>query len=150
VSGLCADTAAILKEGHVPDIMIAIFDGPMRSHGTGELLGGRSRLAGIERDLVGFVPKTGFGVLVPSQAGDASDGKDQPGPVGADAIIDSEGFHRPMLLAAMLFAIDGFVAVERQIGVGNGPQGVEQLRLVGLDLDKQEVPALFGYFKGFF
>jgi len=55
-----------------------------------------------------------------------------------------------MLLAAMLFAIDGFVAVERQIGVGNGPQGVEQLRLVGLDLDKQEVPALFGYFKGFF
>jgi hypothetical protein len=55
-----------------------------------------------------------------------------------------------MLLAAMLFAVDGFVAVERPIGVRNGPQGVEQLRLVGLDLDEQEVPALFRYFKSFF
>lgn len=50
--------------------MIPVFNTPVVADGGGELLGGGSHLADVERDLIGGMPEAGFGVLALGEAGD--------------------------------------------------------------------------------
>lgn len=150
MAGLGSDSAVVLEEADVSDVMAAVFDPPMIADRGADDGGGQACLAGVERDLVGLVPKARLGVLVPSEAGDAGDGDDQAVPVWSQAPGDIEGLDPPMLLAAMAVAIDGFGAVGGGLGGADRLGRVEQGRLVRLDLDDEEVPGVLGGLKCFF
>ena len=67
-----------------------------------------------------MAPETGFGDLVPGEAGDAGGGDDQAVPVGSEAAGDVEGLDQAMLLSAMTVALDGLGAVGGRLGGADG------------------------------
>lgn len=107
MSWLFADSAGVFVKGYIPDIVVSVFYAPMVANGVGVFLGGQRDLADVVGDLVGGVPEAGFGILVPSQTGDAGGGDDQAVPVRADTTGKAEDFNVAMLLAAMALAVDG-------------------------------------------
>jgi hypothetical protein len=70
------------------------------------------------------MPETGFGVLVPGEAGDAGGGDDEAVPVGSEATGDIEGLDQTMLLAAMPVTLDGLGAVDGRLGGADRFQGI--------------------------
>ena len=149
-SRFCADSAVIFEEGHVTNIMAAVFNAPVRADGDPGGGCGHRRLAGIKRGFGSRVPKTGFGVFAPGQARHLGGGDDQTIPTGPEPTADIEGFDETMLLAAVFIAVDGFDAVgSRQCGA-EGFDRVVQALLVVLDLGDQDVSGIPGRFKRFF
>ena len=144
-----SDAAQVFEEADIADVVAAVFDAPMvadRGAGGGR---GQADLAGVDGCLAGLAPETGFGDLVPGEAGDAGGGDDQAVPVGSEASGDVEGLDQTMLLAAMTVALDGLGAVSGRIGVANRFQFLVEDPLVGFDLGDQEVSAIAGGFKSF-
>ena len=115
-----------------------------------ERLGAEGDLAGVEGDFLGFVPESGLGILVPSQAADAGGVDDQAVPLGAEPALDIEGFDFAGLMAAVAPGIDAFEAVDRRLGGGDALERGQQGRLVGLDLGEQGVAAVTGRLECFF
>lgn len=150
MSWLVSDAAVVLEEADVADVVAAVFDPPMLTDGCTDSGGGQIDLTGVERYLVGIVPKAGFGVLVPGEAGDPGDGDDQAVPLGAEAAGDVEGLDPAMLLSAMTVALDGFGTVDGGLGGTERHQLVMERRLVGLDLDDEEVSGVPGRLECFF
>src|SRR5512134_2625677 len=145
-----SNAAQIFEEGDVADVVAAVFDAPVladRRTGGGR---GQSDLAGIDGYLVGLAPKTGLGVLVPGEAGDAGGGDDQAVPVGCEAAGDIEGLDQTMLLSAMPVALDALGAVGGRLGGADRAQGFVEDLLVGFDLGDQETSRIAGGLKRFF
>lgn len=112
VAGLGPDTALVFEEGNVADVVASLFDAPMLSDcGAGDG-SGQVDLAGVEGGFLRFVPKAGFGVLVPSQAGDPGDGGDQAVPSGTEATGDVEDLDPAVFLAAMATSVGGLGAAQ--------------------------------------
>src|SRR5512134_3345617 len=139
-----SNAAQIFEEGDVADVVAAVFDAPVladRRTGGGR---GQSDLAGIDGYLVGLAPKTGLGVLVPGEAGDAGGGDDQAVPVGAEAAGDVEGFDHAVLLSAMPVALDGLGTVGGRLGGADRVEGFVEDLLVGFDLSDLEISRIAG------
>ena len=71
--------------------MIAVLDGPVGSDGGCGLGGGQDSLTSVEGDFLGLVPEAGFGILVPSQPGDARHRDDKVAPLFVEAARNVEG-----------------------------------------------------------
>ena len=130
--------------------MAPIFNAPVVSDRLAECLGTEGDLAGVEGNLLGFVPEAGLRVLVPGQSGDAGGVDDQAVPLGAEFALDVEGLDFAGLMAAMAPGIDAFEAVGRRLGGGDALERGQQGRLIGLDLGEQGVAAVAGRLKDFF
>ena len=115
-----------------------------------ERLGTESDLAGVEGDVLGRVPETGLGVLVPGQAGDTGSADDQAVPLGVKLAPDVEGLDLTGLVAAVALGIDAPEALGRGPSGGDGLKRGQQGRLVGLDLSEQRVAGVAGGLKGLF
>jgi hypothetical protein len=72
-AGPLPDPTVVLAQGHIPNVMIAIFNSPVRANGAGEGLGIEADLAGVIADLLARRPQAGPGVLLEGQARDAGD-----------------------------------------------------------------------------
>jgi hypothetical protein len=99
------------------------------------------------------MPKARFGVLVPSQAGDAGGSDDQAIPVRAgraDTTGNVKDIDVAMLLAAMALAVDGSETIDSRLAGGDAAQRLQQVQLVALDLCQQGISAAFRRLKGFF
>ena len=147
---LDASSAGVLTERDISDVMTAIFNAPVVSDCLAECLGAEGDLAGVEGDLLGFVPEPGLCVLVPGQAADASGLDDQAVPLGIEPVPDVEGLDLAGLMAAVALGIDAPEALDRRLGCGDVLERGQQGRLVGLDLGEQGVAAVAGRLKGFF
>ena len=147
---LDAGSAGVFAERDVADVMAPIFNAPVVSDRLAERLGAEGDLAGVEGDLLGFVPEPGLGVLVPGQAGDAGGVDDQAVPLGVELALDVEGLDLAGFMAAVAPGIDALEALGRRLGGGDVLERGQQGRLVGLDLGEQGVAAVAGRLKGFF
>lgn len=96
------------------------------------------------------MPETGFGIFVPSEAGDPDGGGDQAVPLRPEAAGDVEDVDPPVLVPAMALAVEGFGAVGRRLAGSDGLERVVQGLLIALDLDDQVIPAVSGRLKCFF
>ena len=150
MSGIDAGTAGVFAERDVPDVMAPIFNAPVVSDRLSERLGGERDLAGVEGDLLGFMPEAGLCVLVPSQASDAGGLDDQAVPLGVEFALDIEGFDQAVFLTAVALAVDGFEAPGRRLVGGDALERRQQDWLVGLDLGEQGVAAVTGRLECFF
>jgi hypothetical protein len=92
--GLCR--IRLLAQGHIPNVMIAIFNTPVRADGAGEGLGVETDLAGVAADLLARRPQAGAGVLLESQARDPGDAGDQRLPLGVQLTGGVEDLDQPM------------------------------------------------------
>src|SRR3954451_6626946 len=101
----------VLAQGHIPNVMIAIFNAPVRADGAGEGLGVETDLAGVAADLLARRRQAGAGVLLESQARDRGDAGDQRLPLGVELTGGVEDLDQPMLLAAMPPPVHRLVAV---------------------------------------
>ena len=131
-------------------MVIAVLDTPVGSDGGADLGGGQGGLTGVEGNLFGLVPEAGFGILVPSQPGDACHRDDEVAPLLVEAARNVEGLDPAMLLAAMAAAIDRLGAVGGRLFGADGGYGVEQTLLVALDLGDQDVSGVSGCLESFF
>ena len=126
-------------QGHIPNVMIAIFNAPVRADGAG--LGIEVDLAGVIADLLARRPQAGAGVLLESQARDPGNAGDQRLPLGVQLTGGVEDLDQPMLLAAMTPPVHGLVAVEGLLPGAEPGQRVMQGGLVLLHLDQQGISA---------
>src|SRR3954447_20860896 len=55
-AGPLPDPAVVLAQSHIPNVMIAIFNAPVRANGAGEGLGVETDLAGVIADLLARRP----------------------------------------------------------------------------------------------
>ncbi len=147
---LDAGSAVVFAEGDVPDIMASIFNPPVVSDRLAERLGAEGDLAGVEGDVLGFMPESRLCVLVPGQARDPSGVDDQAVPLGAELALDIEDLDRTGFMAAVAPGIDTLEAVGRGPGSDDVLERGQQGRLVGLDLGEPGVAAVAGRLKGFF
>jgi hypothetical protein len=131
---LDAGSAFVFAEGDVPDIMAAIFNSPVVSDRMAERLGAEGDLAGVEGNLLGGMPESGFGILVPGQAADAGGLDDQAGPLGVELALEVEGLDQTGFMTAVALGIDAFETVGRRFNGGDVLERGQQARLVGLDL----------------
>lgn len=113
VCGLVSDSALVLAEGYVADIMVSVFDAPMSADGCLGCFCGEGELGSIVGNFVGFEPVSRFGVFVPGEAFDPNGADDQVVPIGSEAGRDIEGFDQAMLLSAMADASLGADGIER-------------------------------------
>ena len=130
--------------------MASILDAPVASDRLAERLGIESDLAGVEGDLLGFVPEAGLCVLMPGQAGDAGGVDDQAVPLGVELALDVEGLDLAGFMAAVAPGIDALEAVGRGLIGGDALERGQQGRLVGLDLGEQGVAAVTRRLECFF
>ena len=130
--------------------MASIFNPPVVSDRLAERLGAEGDLAGVEGDVLGFMPESRLCVLVPGQAGDPGGLDAQAVPLGVELALDVEGFDLAGFMAAVAPGIDAFEAVGRRLRGGDFLERGQQDRLIGLDLGEQGVAAVAGRLKGFF
>jgi hypothetical protein len=150
-AGVIADATFVLVEGHVSNIVVAVFDAPMPADGCGpsgcrEICCGRD----VEGDLPAFGPQAGCGRAQQGAAGDADDGLDVRMPLGrGQGLACGKDFD-----GAVLGSRPGVVARHRSVGwvgaVGNYADHIKQLGLVCLQLDQNVVSGAAGNFKCFF
>lgn len=150
MAGFGSDSAVVFEESDVADVVAAIFYAPMVADGGADSGSRQADLACVVRYLVGFVPEARFGVLVPGEAGDAGDGDYQAVPVGAKASGDVERLDQAMLLSAMAVAVNGLGAVGGGLGGTDLRDRVVEGRLIGFDLDDEEISGVPGSLKSFF
>lgn len=150
-AGVVADTAGVLVEGDVPDIVVSIFNAPMSSDGGGPL-GGCETVGGgeIVGDFTTLIPHAGGGGPEQGAACDADDGVDEGMPLGrGQGIADREDVDGAVLLAG-----SALVPRKRGVGgnavVGDGADGVKQVGLVLLQLDQEMVVRVAGDLERFF
>ena len=139
-AGTFPDPAVILA--HIPNVMIAIFNTPVRADGAG--VGVETDLAGVAADLLTRWPQTGPGVLLEGQARNPDAAGDQRLPLGAQLAGGVEDLDQPMLLAAMTPPVHGLVAVEGAVLGAEPGQCLMQGGLVLLHLDQQAIAGLGG------
>ncbi len=131
---LDAGSAGVLTERDIPDALAAILTAPVVSDRLTECLGTEGDLAGVEGNLLGGMPESGFGILVPGQAADAGGLDDQTGPLGVALALEVEGLDQTGFMTAVALGIDTFETVGRRFNGGDVLERGQQARLVGLDL----------------
>src|SRR3954452_21960015 len=67
-AGLAPDAAAVLAQGAVADVVVAVLDSPVRPDRPPEVAGVQPDLADVVGDLAPGAPQAGAGVLAPPQA----------------------------------------------------------------------------------
>ena len=150
-AGVVADPAAVLVEGNVPDVMVAVFNAPMTSDGGGPFGRGEAGGAGeIVGDFTTLAPHAGSGGAQQGPAGDADDRVDERMPFGPGQVIaDGKDVDGTVFLAG-----SALVARIRGVGgnavVGDGADGLKQVGLVLLHLDQEMVARVAGYLERFF
>ena len=150
-AGVISDAAFVLVAGDIADIMVAVFDAPMASDGGGPI--GRRETGGgrnIVGDLATLVPQAGGGGMEQGTPGDTDDGLDEGLPLCLDqGITDREHLDGAVFLA-------GAALVARERGVGGAvvgrddAHGLEQIGLVGLQLDQEVVAGVTDNLECFF
>src|SRR5215212_5576067 len=134
------DPAVILAQDAVAHVVVAVLDSPVRPDRPPEDFGVEPDLADVVGDLTPGPPKTGAGVLAPTQARDAGSAGDRPPPSGRKPVGGRlEDFDAAVLLAAVPAAVGRLVPVDR-VALGAQPHdGLMQAGLVGLEPDQESV-----------
>ena len=150
-AGIVADAAFVLVAGDIADIVVAVLDAPMASDGGGPIGCGEPGSGGyVIGNLAALAPQAGGSGVEQGVAGDTDDGLDEGLPLGpGQGIADREDLDGAVFLAG-----SALVARERGIGgsvcAGDSAGGLEQIGLVGLQLDQEVVAGVTGNLECFF
>jgi hypothetical protein len=134
-----ADAAVVLAQDAVADVVIAVFDAPMRADSAAEIGGREADLASIVGDLLARPPQAGARVLAPGQPSDARRAGQERLPVGVKITGGLEELDMAVLLAAVADAIHGRVLIDGGSPCAEALDRLKQAGLVGLDADQQGV-----------